>query len=97
MNLVMDYLKGEWKRWGGDGSGDVFDKKNEWSMINLGTRVPQQKNCSDCGMFTCTFATWESDVLVRGGFGLPLGSFSQNEMPYLRQRLALCVLLGRID
>jgi sentrin-specific protease 1 len=93
MSHVMEYLKGEHLA--------KLEKplnESEWTCSSLGRTVPQQENCSDCGMFTSTFATYETDTLVRGGgvVGLPL-NFSQSDMPYFRKRLALDILNARID
>ena len=41
--------------------------------------IPQQKNGSDCGMFTCKFAEY---ISRRAKI-----SFSQTDMPYFRQRM----------
>jgi Ulp1 family protease len=98
LRLAHSYLKGEWER----KNDTKFDVKNEWSMFSLENNVPQQKNCSDCGMFTCMFATYETDVCVRGrsergeAIGIPL-SFSQRNMPLFRKRLALDILKAKID
>jgi len=40
--------------------------------------IPQQKNGSDCGMFTCRFAEYASRRAAI--------NFSQAQMPYYRQR-----------
>ena len=68
------------------------------NSYSLGRDIPQQQNESDCGTFTCTFATYETDTLIRGGsvMGLPL-NFSQSDMPYFRKRLAHDILNAKID
>jgi Ulp1 family protease len=69
MALVMRYLEREHQ----DKLGTPLDQ-SKWTCSSLGKTVPQQTNKSDCGMFTCMFATTETDTLVRGGsvLGLPL-------------------------
>ena len=93
MRHVMEYLKGEHLS-----KLEIPLNEKEWTCSSLGTTIPQQQNCSDCGMFTCTFATYETDTLVRNGsvLGLPL-NFHQSDMPYFRKRLALDILKARID
>ena len=88
LNLVLNYLKDEHSA----KIGTSLDE-SEWSMKSLGRTIPQQQNCSDCGMFTCTFATYATDTLVRGSgnggrHGIPF-EFGQQDMPYMRRRLAL--------
>ena len=100
LQLVYSYLEGEWNKY--HSADGPFDGDDSWSMRSLGRSIPQQRNCSDCGMFTCTFATYETDVMIIGGteesklIGLPL-HFSQSNMPYMRKRLALDILNGRLD
>lgn len=68
-------------------------------MRNTGTSVPQQKNGSDCGMFTCAFAMFLTDPYVRGqggGLGIPL-EFRQYDMPRFRKRLACDILRAHLD
>ena len=70
-------------------------------MKSLGSRIPQQQNGNDCGTFTCTFATYATDTLVRGRgngglHGIPF-EFGQQDMPYMRRRLALDILNKRLD
>ena len=95
--LVMKYLKGEHFA----KLGKPLDE-GKWTISSLGRSIPQQENCSDCGMFTCTFATYATDTRVRGRgdsprvLGIPL-QFSQRDMLYLRNRLALDILNGNID
>ena len=70
-----------------------------WKLRNTGRTVPQQKNMSDCGMFTCAFAMFLSDPFVKGqngALGLPL-DFQQKHMPLLRKRLAWDILRKYLD
>ena len=96
LNLVLNYLKDEYLAKFGTGFNE-----SEWTMKSLGRTIPQQQNCSDCGMFTCTFATYATDTLVRGSgnggrHGIPF-EFGQQDMPYMRRRLALDILSKRLD
>ena len=96
LNLVLNYLKDEHSA----KIGTSLDE-SEWTMKSLGRTIPQQQNCSDCGMFTCTFATYATDTLVRGSgnsgrHGIPF-EFGQQDMPYMRRRLALDILSKRLD
>ena len=93
MALVMRYLKREHQ----DKLGTPLDQ-SKWTCSSLGKTVPQQTNKSDCGMFTCTYATYKTDTLVRGSsvMGLPF-DFDQSDMPYLRERLVLDIMNIRID
>lgn len=70
-----------------------FDKKkceydtSDWELKNL-KDIPQQMNGSDCGMFSCTFA----EFLSRNA----KISFSQEDMPYLRRKMVIEILEGRL-
>ncbi|NXJ02271.1 SENP2 protease, partial [Psophia crepitans] len=53
---------------------------SEWTLRSMGPReIPQQRNGSDCGVFTCKYA----DYISRDK---PL-TFTQNHMPYFRRRM----------
>ena len=68
-----------------------FDRK-EWRIKQRqGPEVPQQTDGFNCGMFVALVA----DSIVQG---LPLdkSSYSQEEMPNYRMRLAKAILLGKL-
>lgn len=70
-----------------------LDKKHKefdtsgWSLESM-RDIPQQMNGSDCGMFACTFA----EFLCRSA----KITFSQEDMPYLRQKMVLEILNGEL-
>lgn len=51
LNTLMDYLVEERM----DKKKDELDEK-EWTLKDMKRSVPQQENCSDCGVFTCANA-----------------------------------------
>ena len=68
-----------------------FDRE-EWRIEQRqGRNVPRQTDGFNCGMFV----TLVADSLVQG---LPLdeSSYSQDEMPNYRMRLAKAILLGKL-
>jgi len=96
LHLVMKYLKDEHL----EKLGKRLDE-GKWTISSSGRSIPQQTNFYDCGMFTGTYATFATDTCVHGQdndrvLGLPL-QFSQRDMLYLRNRLALDILNGNID
>ena len=48
LQLLLSYLQEEYKNKKG---GDF--NRNEWKLVDNGNNVPQQQNCTDCGVFTC--------------------------------------------
>ena len=71
--------------------GKPFDR-DEWSIEQIqGPNVPQQTDGFNCGMFV----TLVADSIVHGS---PLNetSYSQDEMPNYRMRLAKAILLGKL-
>eukprot|EP01060_Flectonema_neradi_P036578 TRINITY_DN7076_c1_g1_i2.p1 TRINITY_DN7076_c1_g1~~TRINITY_DN7076_c1_g1_i2.p1 ORF type:complete len:362 (+),score=32.51 TRINITY_DN7076_c1_g1_i2:86-1087(+) len=58
-----------------------------FSLINFAP-TPRQENAYDCGVFTCCAANCLS---ARRGF-----SYTQKDMPYIRRRMVLELLLGRV-
>ena len=48
-DTLVSYLEQEMK----DKKGSVFNR-SEWSEKDMGSSIPQQSNCSDCGVFVCT-------------------------------------------
>ena len=68
-----------------------FDR-TEWTIEQIqGPNVPRQTDGFNCGMFV----TLVADSIVQG---LPLdkSSYSQEEMPIYRMRLAKAILLGKL-
>ncbi|GAA6008627.1 hypothetical protein JCM11491_003374 [Sporobolomyces phaffii] len=63
---------------------DLSDWEDYWDP-----NVPQQDNCNDCGVFTCAFM--ESLSREVDGF-----DFDQNQMPYLRQKIAFEIDKGEL-
>lgn len=70
-----------------------LDKKQEeydvslWKLENV-KDIPQQMNGSDCGVFACTYAeyiTRNADL-----------TFSQEDMPYIRRKMILEILYGKL-
>ena len=51
LNTLMDYLIEERR----DKKKDELDRA-QWTLKDMKRSVPQQENCSDCGVFTCTNA-----------------------------------------
>lgn len=77
--FLRKYLEDEHKA---RNQGRVLEGVESWDLIV--TKVPQQRNGYDCGVFTCFFADRFS---ARKEL-----SFSQDDMPNLRLRLAARVL-----
>lgn len=83
-DILLDYLRNE-----------MSDKKKQefsdsgWQLLNRSCDgIPQQDNCSDCGVFTCIYAehlTRESEL-----------DFSQEDMPYYRDRMIYEITKQRI-
>lgn len=70
-----------------------MDKKKEkfektgWALPRA-KDIPQQMNGSDCGMFSCTFA----EFYTRNAEF----TFTQEDMPYLRRKMVLEIILGKL-
>jgi sentrin-specific protease 1 len=80
LNGLKYYLQEEAKKWVGDPSVPQhlldFDS---WTLVPSTGDTPQQNNCSDCGVFTCTFANYISQNLEL--------RFSQSNINHFRQRI----------
>ena len=80
LNGLKYYLQEEAKKWVGDPSVPQhlldFDS---WTLVPSTGDTPQQNNCSDCGVFTCTFANYISQNLKL--------RFSQSNINHFRQRI----------
>ena len=80
LNGPKCHLQGEAKGWVGDPSVPQhlldFDS---WTLVPSTGDTPQQNNCSDCGVFTCTFANYISQNLKL--------RFSQSNINHFRQRI----------
>jgi len=60
---------------------------DEWKLVTCTPDTPRQKNCFDCGVFTCMFCDFLSkdcDLV-----------FGQEHVTQCRQRIALAILNGR--
>lgn len=73
--ILLDYLKQE----SSDKKKQDFDTENWKSVNKYNDGIPQQKNCSDCGVFACTYA----EYLTRGA----KLKFGQGDMPYFRKKM----------
>lgn len=82
-NILLEYLKQE-----------SFDKKKQdfgkedWNLIDRSYDIPRQTNCSDCGVFACTYA----EYLTRpANF-----NFTQENMPYFRKKMIYEIITKQI-
>mgnify|MGYP002878063133 CR=1 FL=1 len=57
-------------------------------IVNTGRNVPQQNNCSDCGVFMCQFMNY---LATNDAF-----NFGQRDMPHLRLKMVLEILNKRL-
>lgn len=69
--------------------GGPLEAPESWALLDAKGAVPQQRNGYDCGVFTCFFADYFS-----AGKDL---TFSQDDMPLLRLRLAARVVKADED
>lgn len=76
-DILLGYLKQESK----DKRKVEFENEENWRLIDKYHEegIPQQKNCSDCGVFACTYA----EYLTREA----KLDFSQEHMPYFRKKM----------
>ena len=95
LKLAYAYLQGEWNQY--NSNEGPFDSNNEWRMRmpSLGQSIPQQFNGFDCGVFEIVSAIYETSI-VGNTLGIPL-SYTQQDMPYIRRRIAKDLLQGRLD
>lgn len=75
-DILLDYLREE----SNDKRKQELDDEN-WQLIDRYSEggIPQQKNCSDCGVFACMYA----EYLTRNA----KLDFSQEHMPYFRKKM----------
>lgn len=75
-DTLLDYLRYE----SNDKKKQDFDDEN-WRLINSYAEIgiPKQRNCSDCGVFACTFA----EYLTRKA----KLNFTQEHMSYFRKKM----------
>lgn len=74
-DTLLDYLREE----SNDKKKQDFDDEN-WRLVDrYQDGIPQQKNCSDCGVFACTYA----EYLTRKA----KLDFTQEHMPYFRKKM----------
>ncbi|MPC27623.1 Sentrin-specific protease 1 [Portunus trituberculatus] len=82
LKLILEYLEAE-----------HLDKKKTpyktaaWKL-ECPKNIPEQMNGSDCGVFSCTFAEFKSRLS-------PL-DFTQEDMPYFRQRMVYEIIKGEL-
>ena len=69
--------------------GEDIDPE-EWRLQPTTSDTPQQKNGSDCGVFTSMCADYLSE-------DLQLSDFAQRDIPRLRYRIAHSIVNGRLD
>lgn len=82
LKILCSYLQQEHL----DKKRSEFDVSG-WELHNV-KKIPQQMNGSDCGMFSCTFAEFLArDARI---------SFTQEDMPYLRRKMVVEILEGRL-
>ena len=63
---------------------------NDWSMISMGKRTPQQNNVIDCGVFVAITVDFLMD-------NLDLQNFSQQDINFLRLRLSVYIIRGYLS
>lgn len=61
----------------------------KWELVSPGRRIPQQQNCSDCGVFMSTFSNYLAE-------GYTFEGISQAEMPTIRLKMALEIVNKRL-
>eukprot|EP01126_Amoeba_proteus_P024871 TRINITY_DN2494_c0_g1_i3.p1 TRINITY_DN2494_c0_g1~~TRINITY_DN2494_c0_g1_i3.p1 ORF type:complete len:111 (-),score=21.54 TRINITY_DN2494_c0_g1_i3:83-415(-) len=63
-------------------------ESSQWTIVSLGTKVPQQDNPNDCGVFVCKFADYcsrEQDF-----------NFSQQDIPFFRTQMVLQIFQSQL-
>lgn len=66
-----------------------FQGGEEWTILPLPGKVPQQQNDCDCGVFSCCFAVYYAQQQAF--------NFSQNDMPEMRLRIAAQVIQTKAE
>ena len=84
LKIMLQWLSDELK----DKKGKVLDRC-EWKLESPASAVPQQNNCSDCGVFTCVFANYIS-------VDQPL-TFNASDMVYFRERIGVDILKEQLS
>lgn len=82
---LQQWLKDEAK----DKKGVEDLDTSDWKLLDREPGVPQQSNGYDCGVFSIMCADYLSD-------DLPIGSYSQSEMPSCRVKIGCSILRGSI-
>lgn len=84
-DTLLDYLRFELK----DKKKEEFDDQN-WDMKDKYHEdgIPQQQNCSDCGVFACTYAEYLTRQAAL--------KFKQEHMPYFRKKMIYELITKRI-
>ena len=57
---------------------------DEWKMVSPGRRIPQQHNCSDCGVFSSQFLKYLANDVVF--------DFAQQDIQHIRMKMCLEIL-----
>lgn len=74
-DILLDYLRDE----SNDKKKQDFDDEN-WRLVDkYHEGIPVQRNCSDCGVFACTYAEYVTRQAKL--------TFSQEDMPYFRKKM----------
>lgn len=83
-DTLLEYMREESM----DKKKQDFDDEN-WRMLDkYSDGIPQQRNCSDCGVFACIYA----EHLTRNA----KLNFSQEHMPYYRKKMIYELITGKI-
>lgn len=82
LQILLEYLKAEYLD-----KKKMSYKTTAWKL-ECAKDIPEQMNGSDCGMFACKFAEFNSRLA-------PL-DFSQEDMPYFRQRTVYEIIKGEL-
>ncbi|GLJ59586.1 hypothetical protein SUGI_1515260 [Cryptomeria japonica] len=82
-NTLLEYLRQESL----DKKKQDFGKE-DWNLIDRSYDIPRQTNCSDCGVFACTYA----EYLTRPA----KFNFTQENMPYFRKKMIYEIITKQI-
>jgi len=96
-NALLRWLDDESQLRLGRPLGGTGGEVGGWEVVPTQPGTPQQDNCFDCGVFTCTAADFCSALPVPASEG-DVGTwmkYSQADMPHFRQRMACRILEGK--
>lgn len=93
LTTIMNYLKEELK----NKKGTILNEK-EWKTIDHQESVPQQNNCTDCGVFTSVNCILACLKLVSYAFRNDLQPFdySQKDIPRIRKYLVYSIVHNKL-